>query len=88
MACYKVVKVLFCIIFGFSHSTSCYKLSKNDEKCPEVRARSNCDLDAVRTIYMWQYTYSLLINIVIQNKVYLSTVSSNDNYNRWGVNIL
>jgi hypothetical protein len=51
MACFKVVKVLFCIIVGFSHSTLCYKLSKNDEmKCPEVRARSNCDLDAVRTI--------------------------------------
>uniref|UniRef100_A0A2S2PG53 Apolipoprotein D n=1 Tax=Schizaphis graminum TaxID=13262 RepID=A0A2S2PG53_SCHGA len=49
MACFKVVKVLFCIIIGFSHSTLCYKLSKNDEmKCPEVRARSNCDLDAIK----------------------------------------
>ncbi|KAE9524923.1 hypothetical protein AGLY_014973 [Aphis glycines] len=48
MACFKLVKVLFCIIIGFSHSTSGYKLPKNDEKCPEVRARSNCDLDAIK----------------------------------------
>lgn len=62
MACYKVVKFLFCIIFGFSHSTSCYKLSKNDEKCPEVRARSNCDLDAVRTIYTYVIVYLFTTN--------------------------
>ncbi|KAL4141945.1 hypothetical protein QTP88_004485 [Uroleucon formosanum] len=48
MACFKAVKVLFYIIFGFSHSALCYKLPKNDEKCPEVRARSNCDLDAIK----------------------------------------
>lgn len=48
MAYKKVVSILFCFIFIFGDLTLCYKLVKNDEKCPEVKARSNCDLDAVR----------------------------------------
>lgn len=52
MAYFKVVKI-FCLFVGFIDLASCYKLVKNDEKCPEVRARSNCDLDAVSTIVLY-----------------------------------
>lgn len=48
MAYLKVVRIFFCFFFVFGDQTLCYKLVKNDEKCPEVKARSNCDLEAVR----------------------------------------
>lgn len=84
MACFKAVKVLFYIIFGFSHSALCYKLPKNDEKCPEVRARSNCDLDAVRTIYVIKYIIFINYKYSHIKLKYRSTVSSNDNNTRCG----
>ncbi|XP_050532778.1 uncharacterized protein LOC126900841 [Daktulosphaira vitifoliae] len=31
-----------CLLVGFA------RMAKNDEKCPEVRARSNCDLEAIK----------------------------------------
>lgn len=49
MARRPTVNVLLCFVaVGL---TSGYKLAKNDEKCPEVRARSKFDLDAVRMCY-------------------------------------
>lgn len=48
MAHLKVVNILFFVFFGSCDLMCCYKLVKNDEKCPEVKARSNCNLDAVR----------------------------------------
>jgi len=44
----QVINVLFCFVVGYSDLSCCYKLVKNDEKCPEVRARSNCDLDSIK----------------------------------------
>lgn len=43
---------------------SSYKLAKNDEKCPSVKARSDFDLSAVR-IYV-QHTI-LILHIKIMN---------------------
>lgn len=48
MARFKVVNILFWFLLGFGDLIRCYKFAKNDENCPEVKARSNCDLDAVR----------------------------------------
>lgn len=50
MARRPIVNVLLCFVaVGL---TSGYKPAKNDEKCPEVRARSKFDLDAVRMRYV------------------------------------
>lgn len=47
-----VVVCLYLFVgFGSNRHAWCYKLIKNDEKCPEVKARSNCDLDAVRKCF-------------------------------------
>lgn len=51
MAYCRVVNILFCFFVGVSDVTWSYKLVKNDEKCPEVKARSNCDLDSVRMCF-------------------------------------
>lgn len=48
----RAVGVLVCFAVGLANGPAAqgYRLPKNDEKCPEVRARSNCDLDAVRSL--------------------------------------
>lgn len=51
MANFNAVNIFLCFLVGLSGPARCYKLPKNDEKCPEVKARSNCDFDAVSIIY-------------------------------------
>lgn len=51
MANFNKVNIFLCFLVGFGGPAWCYKLLKNDEKCPKVKARSNCDFEAVSIIY-------------------------------------
>ncbi|XP_050429089.1 uncharacterized protein LOC126838597 [Adelges cooleyi] len=45
---YSVVVAVYLAVGCGRLLPSVARLAKNDEKCPEVRARSNCDLDAIK----------------------------------------